>query len=225
MIITTRGIVLKFSKYRETSIITNIFTEEVGVTSYIVNNVRSAKGKFRPGYFEPLSLVEITGYYHPEREVNRLSEIKSLAPLHSLRQDINKSSIIIFLAEILNKVIIERDKNEALFSYIFNALRTFDAVSENNSFHLQFLLQLSPYLGFSVENPEDFINESTNRKFYADKNNLDFLKTLIRSSFDSPTRVDSSTRSVILQDIVFYYQQHLGISKLKSLEVLNTIFK
>lgn len=225
MIITTRGIVLKFTKYRETSIITNVFTEEVGVTSLIVNNVRSAKSKFKPGYFEPLSLVEITCYYQPERDINRLNEIKSLAPLHSLRQDIYKSSITVFMAEVLNKVIIERDKNDILFNFIFDALLTFDSIEENNGFHLQFLLHLASYLGFSVENPDDFINESTNGRFYTDKDNLDYLKSLIHSTLSSTIKTDSKTRSIVLQDIVYYYQQHLGVSKLKSLEVLSTIFR
>ena len=225
MIITTRGIILKFTKFRETSIITSVFTGEEGVTSLIVNNVRSAKAKFKPGYFEPLSLVEITCYYHPDREVNRLNEIKSLAPLHSLRQDIYKSSIIVFLTEILNKVIIERDKNEPLFRFIFNALLTFDSIEENNGFHLQFLLKLTTFLGFSVENPEDFINESTQSNFYSKSENLEYLKYLMQTPLDTTIKTDSKTRSMVLQDIVYYYQQHMGVPKLKSLEVLSTIFR
>ena len=225
MIIKTRGIVLKFTKYRETSIITNIFTEEVGLSSFIVNNVRSAKSKFKPGYFEPLSLVEITCYHQQERDINRITEIKSLAPLHSLRQNIYKSSIVVFLAEVLNKVIIETDKNEPLFNFLNNALLEFDAVNQNNNFHLQFLLKLSTYLGFSVENTDDFVNDSNNQGFYQDPQNINLLKSLTRTSFDTTVEVDTKTRSVILNDIIFYYQQHLGISKLKSLEVLSVIFR
>ena len=225
MIIKTRGIVLKFTKYRETSIITNIFTEEVGLSSFIVNNVRSAKSKFKPGYFEPLSLVEITCYHQQERDINRITEIKSLAPLHSLRQNIYKSSIVVFLAEVLNKVIIETDKNEPLFNFLNNALLEFDAVNQNNNFHLQFLLKLSTYLGFSVENTDDFVNDSNNQGFYQDPQNINLLKSLSRTSFDTTVEIDTKTRSVILNDIIFYYQQHLGISKLKSLEVLSVIFR
>jgi DNA repair protein RecO (recombination protein O) len=225
MIITTRGIVLKFTKYRETSIITNIFTEQVGLSSFIVNNVRSAKSKFKPGYFEPLSLVELTAYHHQERDINRLSEIKSLHPLHSLRQNIYKSSIIVFLAEILNKVIIEKDQNLPLFNFVFNALRDFDQVAENNNFHLQFLLQLTSHLGFSVRNHEDFVNESNNQRFYQEPQHLNLLKSLERTAFNSHITIDTQTRAIILNDIIFYYQQHLGIRKLKSLEVLSTIFR
>lgn len=216
---------LRFTKYRETSIITNIFTEEVGLSTFIVNSVRSAKGKFKPSYFEPLSLVELTGYHHQDREINRLSEIKSLAPLHSLRQDIYKSSIIIFLAEILNKVIIEKDQNTPLFSFISEALLIFEEQPENNNFHLQFLLKLTKHLGFSVENPEDFVNESNNKRFYNEESNLALLAKLSQASFDEGLSLDTEKRAIILQDIIFYYQQHMGITKLKSMAVLNAIFR
>ena len=225
MIITTRGIVLRFTKYRETSIITDIFTEEVGVSTFIVNSVRSAKGKFKPSYFEPLSLIELTGYHQQDREINRLSEVKSMAPLHSLRQDIHKSSIVVFLTEILNKVIIEKDQNTPLFNFIYNALLTFEGQAENNNFHLQFLLKLTKHLGFSVENPEDFVSESNNKRFYDNRQNLDLLTNLSQAPFEQHITIDSEKRATILQDIIFYYQQHMGITKLKSLSVLSTIFR
>jgi len=41
MIFKTRGIVFRFTKFKETSIIVTIFTEVFGLQSYIVNGVRS----------------------------------------------------------------------------------------------------------------------------------------------------------------------------------------
>ena len=40
MLHKTRGVVFRFTKYGETSIIVNIFTELFGLQSYIVNGVR-----------------------------------------------------------------------------------------------------------------------------------------------------------------------------------------
>ncbi len=37
MLIKTRGIVLSYLKYRETSIIARVYTERLGVQSYVVN--------------------------------------------------------------------------------------------------------------------------------------------------------------------------------------------
>ena len=41
----TRGLVLSFIKYKETSIICKIFTESFGVQSYIINGIRNSKSK------------------------------------------------------------------------------------------------------------------------------------------------------------------------------------
>lgn len=221
--IKTRGIVFKYTKYRETSIITNIFTQEVGLTSFIVNSVRSVKSKFKIGYFEPLSLVEITAYYSPNREINRLSEIKSAVPMHTIRQDMAKSAIIMFLAEILNKCIIERDKNPQLFAFIFNSLTDFDTEGVKNNFHLQFLLKLTNFLGFGISSPEEFIKESNNRAFYKDEATRFYLQELISTDYHHKISLQNAQRATMLSDIIFYYQQHIGLQKLKSLPVLNSV--
>ncbi|HRG80676.1 MAG TPA: recombination protein O N-terminal domain-containing protein, partial [Cyclobacteriaceae bacterium] len=45
MLHKTKGVVFRFTKYGETSIIVNIFTELFGLQSYIVNGVRSSSKK------------------------------------------------------------------------------------------------------------------------------------------------------------------------------------
>jgi DNA repair protein RecO (recombination protein O) len=224
MIIKTRGIVFRFTRYRETSIITNIYTEEAGLGSYIVNGVRSAKGKGKMGYFEPLTLLDLTAYHNPDRDINRLNELKLAQPLHHIRQDVYKSSIIMFLAEILNKCILERDKNEPLFNFLYNSIQALDLIEHSANFHLQFLIQLSSYLGFGIQDSRDFISQSNNQIFYRTPENKQVFESLIEQSYNSGIGLSKDQRTAILNDLIFYYQQHIGLSKLKSLEVLNTIF-
>ena len=62
MLIKTRGIVLSFLKYRETSIIARIYTERRGVQSYIVNGVRKGVGNgFAALYNETVTCLAIDG--------------------------------------------------------------------------------------------------------------------------------------------------------------------
>ena len=56
MIIKTNGIVLKYLKYKESSIICKIYTESHGLQSFIVNGVRSTKSSQLSIY---LSLIHI----------------------------------------------------------------------------------------------------------------------------------------------------------------------
>jgi len=66
MLNKTRGIVINYIRYRETSVIVNIYTEEFGIQTYIENGVRSAKSKNKIALFQPLTLLDLV--YLSERE-------------------------------------------------------------------------------------------------------------------------------------------------------------
>ena len=224
MLVSTKGIVFRFVKFRETSIIATIYTEELGLNSYIINGVRSPKSSIKIGYFEPLTLVELTAYHKPESDIDRLKEIKSAYPLQEIRQNIYKSSISLFLTEIINKCIVEKHKNEELFQFLFQSIITLEVSAQNNDFHLQFLLKLAKHLGFGIHNQESFLQVTTNQGFYQDPVNLRILQKLLESDLSVPPLLDSEKRQIILGDILQYYHLHIDLPKLKSLNVLQTIF-
>ena len=225
MLISTKGIILRVTKYRETSIIVNIYTEELGLNSFIVNSVRSAKAKYKIGYFEALNLVELTAYHRPGRAIDRISEIRAAPPIHNIRQDIYKSTISLFMAEVLNKCITEQDRNEPLFNYLYQAILTLDESNENNSFHLQFLIKLTEYLGFGIYDHDTFVRHTNNLPFYDDPETRRILQKMIEADLAEIPIMTSEQRTNILNDIVYYYYSQLEMPKLKSLEILRTIFK
>ncbi len=225
MLISSRGIVFRFTKYRETSIIANIFTEELGLNTYIVNGVRSAKGRFNIGYFEPLNLIELTAYHQPGRDIERLTELKTTYPLHQIRQDIRKSAICLFLAEILNKCIVERDKNQPLFEFLYQAILALEQTTRNNSFHLQFLLKLTAYLGFGIHHPEVFSSQAIEPGFYRDPGNARLLQQLLTTGLDNTPSLTTAQRQTILNDIIHYYQTQIEMPTPKSLAVLQAVFE
>jgi DNA repair protein RecO (recombination protein O) len=225
MLITTKGIILRYTKYRETSIIVNIYTEELGLNSFIVNGVRAAKGKYKIGYFEPLNLVELTAYHKPNRNIDRISEIKAAHHIHNIRQDIYKSTIGMFIAEVLNKCIVEQDKNQPLFIFLYNAILSLEETKQNNSFHLQFMLKLTKYLGFGIHDHNSFVQQTNSPQFYDDQEASRILQRMIEGDLSDTPIVTSEQRSHILNDIVNFYHTQMEIPHFKSLEVLRTIFK
>ena len=58
MLHKTRGIVLHYIKYAETSVIVTIYTESFGRQSYIINGVRSKKAKIKANILQPLFLLQ-----------------------------------------------------------------------------------------------------------------------------------------------------------------------
>ncbi len=224
MLVKTKGIVLRFVKYKETSVIATIYTIDKGVISVIANSVRNKNGKGKIALFQPLSLVEIVIYYNPSKSISRISEISSYHPLHNLRQDAVKSSISIFITEMLNKCLKEEEANPPFFNFIQNSIiHLNEQQSEVQNFHLIFLLKFSLFLGFKPHSTNDFVQQITNSSFYLNNTNAITLEILLKANYETPLNLESTTRFKILADLLEYYQHHIDIGKINSIEVLHTL--
>ncbi|RYD89889.1 MAG: DNA repair protein RecO, partial [Sphingobacteriales bacterium] len=149
MLVKTRGIVLNYIRFRETSIIARIYTEELGLQSYIINGLRNKGTATRIALFQPFTLLSLVAYDTRKGSINRLSEYRCEHHFHKIPYDIRKSSIIIFLSEILSRSVREEEPNPMLYTFLHDAILGFDEMEDGfENFHLFFLLQLSWYLGF-----------------------------------------------------------------------------
>ncbi|MFC0185163.1 DNA repair protein RecO [Pseudarcicella hirudinis] len=150
MLRKTKGIVINYIRYRETSIIVKIFTEEFGIQTFIENGVRSAKSKNKIALFQPLTLLDLVVYHKEGKDLHRISELKCLIPFQTLPFNIYKSSIALFITEILGKCMKEETGNISLFRFLLNSILWLDAAEDDfENFHLQFLIKLASFLGFS----------------------------------------------------------------------------
>lgn len=149
MLYKTRGIVLHTINYSETSVIAKVYTELFGLQSYLINGVRNKKAKVKANLLQPLSLLDMVVYHKERHGLQRISEIRPNVAFSSIPYDIVKSSIALFLDEIVYKAIREEEVNSNLFEFIYNSACILDLKTTNfNNFHLFFMLQLSKYLGF-----------------------------------------------------------------------------
>jgi DNA repair protein RecO (recombination protein O) len=148
MVIKTRGIVLRTVKYSETSLIVDIYTEGVGLRSYIISGVRTQRSKVAMGLLQVASLVDIVAY-NAEGKVNRIKEIHAAHVYAALPFDIRRSSIALFMAEVARRTIRESEENAELFTFLFDIFKFLDETNEHfSNLHLFFLLELSKHLGF-----------------------------------------------------------------------------
>ena len=160
MLIKTRGIVLNFLKYRETSIIARIYTEQLGVQSYVVNGVRKAKPPGRIALFQPFTLLELVAYTSPRGGLTRLSEYRCAEAFQTLPYDVQKSSVVLFLSEVLSRAVREEEPNEPLFKFLHDSMLAFDRqTSGTENFALHFLLHLATYLGFAPASGAELVDQ------------------------------------------------------------------
>jgi DNA repair protein RecO (recombination protein O) len=220
MLHKTRGVVFRFTKYGETSIIVNIFTELFGLQGYIVNGVRSKSSKNKIALFQPLTLLELVVYHRENANLNRISEIKCLYPYRSIPVDIKKSGIAVFINEVINKAIREESHASELCQFIiesFIALDNAEAGVEN--FHLIFLLKLSRLLGFGAHNTDEVIGL---RATHTETENV--LNQLINAEYSHTVVVTNVQRRAILDLVLKFYGDHIeSFGEMKSTQVLREI--
>ncbi len=215
MLYKTRGIVFKFFKYRDTSIIVKVLTEKLGLQTYVVNGVRSKNAKSKIALYQPLTLLEMVVYFKEGAEMHRISEVRCMEPYRSVPYEVMKSSIGVFLAEVLFKSIKEEGEIPELFSFIHDSMMIFDHLDTGfENFHLQFLLKLTRYLGFGIENAFDqnAIGGDTT------------IGRLLNASYDDHVSLTHKDRREALETIIRFYGTHIeAFGHLRSLKILQEI--
>ncbi len=220
MLYKTRAIVLKSVKHGDTGLVVQIYTEDFGRQSLLVHGVRKRKSKFGYHLFEPLSLLNLDIYYKENRDLQTLKEAKSSIVLHHLLSDVRKSSIAIFVSEILYRCLREVESNKPLFNYLFHAIQILDMAEKGlENFHIIFLIQLSKFLGIYPKNNAELINYKIIGGYQ--------LNDLFEYSLQdiSNFKIERSIRQEILNHLIIYYRANLeGMGEIKSLQVLHEVY-
>ncbi len=236
MQVKTKAIVISSLKYQEKSLIVKCLTHSDGLKSYFVPNAFSTKkGNQKIAYFQPLSILEIEAFHKNKGSLEHFKEIKLAHAYKNIPNDIIKSTIVLFLSEILHYSIHEEEKNESLFDFLESALLWLDAHDETTNFHLILMLEMTKFFGFYPDNSESVFNffdcKEGNFTAFQGTNCLSehetfLFKKLIDLKFDSDQKVFAGVeRQVLLKILLDYYLMHLdGFKKPKSLDVLKEVF-
>ena len=224
MIYKTKGIVLNYIKYRESSIIVKIYTELFGLQTYIVNGIRSAKSRQKIALYQPLTQLDMVVYHKPGKDINRISEYKCAAYYTSIPHNITKSSLALFLTEILIKSLKEETEDQDLFQFITDSILILDHLDENfESFHIQFMCKLSKYLGFSILSADEVFGQvhlHTNHRELA-KYEKDLLDRLIRVNYQEAPATNGAVRRDLIEVLIKFYKLHIAsFGEVKSLSIL-----
>ena len=222
MLHKTQGIVIKYIKYRDTSIIVNIFTELFGLQTYIVNGARSRKSKGKIALYQPLTLLDMVVYHKEQSNIHRISEAKCSQPFMTITTNIKKSCIALFLTEVIHKTIKEQQDVKALFTFLHQSILILDYLENNyQNFHIQFLLKLTQYLGFGAEKIEE-----SELSLTLDQALLDICNKLYQTPFDSYVKISYNSRLLLLQCLIDYYQNHIDtFGTIKSIEILSEVLQ
>ncbi|SHG98834.1 DNA replication and repair protein RecO [Chryseolinea serpens] len=220
MLHKTRGIVFRFTKYGETSIIVNIFTELFGLQSYIVNGVRSKSSKNKIALYQPLTLLEMVVYHRENANINRIKEVKCFYPYQTIPVDIKKSALAIFINEVLNKTVKDESHAQDLCTFLMESLQALDQMTEKaENFHLLFLLKLSRLLGFGAYNLIEVLGPRA-----SDEETERLLAQLIPADYNTFIALTNTQRRAILELLLKFYADHIDtFGEMRSVQVLRDV--
>ncbi len=223
MKLTTRGIILHSTNYSETSLVVKIYTEQAGMGSFIVSGVRSKKGKFSGSLFQPLTLIEMNASGKPGQSMLRITDIHLAPPLSGIPADVIKSTIAIFLSEVIYRSIREEENNTSLFDFLFHGIQFLDLSHQNCArFHIYFMIIFSRYLGFfpnglytkgqSYFDLQEglFRNDTPIHPDFLDRVHTSILNDLMYKSFDNfhEVPITSADSRILLYGLVTYFELH-----------------
>jgi len=235
----TAGIIIHTTKYSETSLIIKAYTRNLGLQSYIINDVRGKRSKNKASLFQPLALVDLVVSNTNKGKLQRISEISIHHPYTSIPYHVIKSSIAIFINEILYKAIKEDHGDEELFDFIQNSLLLLDLKNENcANFHIYFMIQLSRYLGFSPQGKYtsstsifdlregSFVQNLPSHPHYLTATYSTLLNDFISAGHENyeQLKLTKEQRKQLLMALITFYQLHVtSFGEIKSYTILEEV--
>ncbi len=240
MLYKTRAIVLRTTKYSESSLVAHMLTEKFGMQSYLLNGVRKNKSKIKTASLQALHLLDLVAYHKAQGGLQRISELRNEPAFQSVPFDVVKSAVAIFMCDVIYHSLKEQESDEQMFDFLYNTILLLDLTNNNTAnFPLLFLIRFSKYLGFYPSKATTskhtyfdlregiFLDIIPAHPFYLDKKQSDCLNQLTQLDLDDSEKlsIPSDVRKNLLQQLILYYEYHVsGFKGIKSHYVLHEVF-
>ena len=240
MILKSKAIVLRSLKFGDSSLIIDMFTELEGRISFITRIPKTAKGKIKKQYFQPLTLLDLEFDYRPRTSLQRIKEVRILRPYGSIPFDPVKSAILLFLSEFLYYVTRGEQQNAHLYNYICASMEWLDeAEHDYANFHLVFMMRLSRFIGFfpnldayqagacfDLRNATFTVSAPLHSDYLLPVDAAG-INQLIRMDYENMHlfRLSRHNRNRISDIVLHYYRIHVpDMPELKSFQVMRELF-
>jgi len=237
MLHSSRGVVLYQADYMETSLLIKVFTEQSGLQSYVVKGVRKKGARMKRNLFGPLSFIELIAYGKVQSGLQLVKDVSICKQFNHITSDITRSSVLLFMNELLYRSLRGEMPDRSLFYYIEESLEQLDdPETATGSFPLQFATRLTTFLGFEPMN-----------NFTETDHCFDMQEGLFNSAIPLHSNYialplsrlwsemlgmgpgfhpDAATRHQLLEKLLEYYRLHVhSFGEMKSHHILSTVLR
>ena len=238
---TARGVVLNTIKYGDKGLVVQMLTSSHGRQSFMVQGLGSRGGRSgtRAALFQPLFALEFEGLESSKMQMHRFAEVHAGIVLHSIPFDVKKSTIALFMAEVLHRLVKESEANEMLFDFVWGSIEALDVADEGvANFHLWFLSNLCRFLGFSPGNEYMadgwfdmaeglYVGVEPPKRLAMSPQNAQILRDMLECDvrYLGEVGLNRAQRVEFLDALLAYYAYHLDtINSVQSIKILQEVF-
>jgi DNA repair protein RecO (recombination protein O) len=223
MLVKTRGIVLRNVRYGETSLITDIYTRELGLQSYLIQGARKPRAPLPASLFQVMTILDLVVHHQEKSSLKRIREVAPGFHYQYLQRDIRPNATGLFLIEVIRQALPHTEPHAGLFEYLEETFTDLDRPETRLPVYLlERLLGLTALLGFhpggawSADRPYFDLREGhycglpPPHPDYLLPEAARALSGLYAPSGPGPEpEPDNAVRRVLLQGLLDYYRFHL----------------
>ncbi|MFM7310262.1 MAG: DNA repair protein RecO, partial [Flavobacteriales bacterium] len=186
---------------------------------------------------QPLSIISFSCSMREGKSLNSMQDVQLVHPFVHIPFDPIKSSITLFLQEVMHKSLLDDYVNDTLYTFLRQAMPLLDDAFDARNFHVWSMLEISRNFGF-------YPLQSTHKSdgyFHLDEgsfgaspgpNSLDaetsaVLSNLLHKDWSEIQSINlhSTTRRSLLLGLSKFLRFHLdGLREIKSIEILQEVF-
>ena len=175
--------------------------------------------------------------HRENKQLQFIKEFRRDYVYRSIPFDTLKSTVAIFLLELISKSIKEHEENGEMFDFIYESLCVLDRSENlNPDFHLLFLVHFTRHLGFVPHgnfSEKNAFFEMTEGMFIPQQSEMNVMsrnesrllnELILANPFsDVPLKITRLERKQMMANLIRYYQFHLENFSLRSPEILEEI--
>jgi len=237
---TLHLIILRTIRHNERHNILTAFSLESGRVAFAVSAGSGRAASRMRALMMPLSIVECEADIKPGRDIHTMANVRSMTALHGIHSHPVRSSLAMFLAEVLGCILRDGPPDSLLWQFIADGIVNLDRIppAKLANFHLCFLSRLAAVLGIAPDigsYSDGMVFDMADGRFRmtpplhphffsaADSRAVPMLGRLTFQTMHL-WRLSRDERRRILDGILEYYSIHYAtLTGLKSLDILRTL--
>ena len=236
-----QGFVLQSIRYGDTSLIVRVFTRENGLQSFMVKGVRGKSSHNRAAFFQPMTFLDFVQRDNSRSKgLSYMGDVGVAYAYQTVPNVMNKSAILMYVAELLSHVLTQQERNEPLYTFVYQSMVWLDLVDAGYAnFPLFFTLEMSSFLGFYPQGnyqehsvfdmmEGQFVSTTPLHSYYFDELHSALFSRLLNLGINELPTVSMTgfQRNALTDGVITFMRLHAPLLKgLQSHEVLKEVLR